>query len=114
MVYFAANAVSPAAVAGGPQAYFNPYYKASCGCGSSFPQVTMNQQGVRENFTPSNGGASRGQGQAIPMPVPMPMPMPMPMPQAPAAPMCTLTATAPPAGCCHPAPLHCDCCNGSG
>lgn len=104
MVYFAANGVSPAFVAKGPEPYHNPYYKTSCGCGSSFPQVTMDPRGVRENFT-ANGGAAGG------------APAPAVMPQrvmAPAAPMCTLTATAPPAGCCHPAPLHCDCCNGSG
>jgi hypothetical protein len=106
MVYFSANSVAPASVAGGPQAYVNPYYKTQCGCGSGNSQVQLTSQGVREGFSTSVTGdhaheipagafyqAGSGSG---------------------GAPMCTLTATAPPAGCCHPAPLHCDCCNGSG
>lgn len=99
MVYFAANATSPAMTAGGPQTYQNPYYKTQCGCGSGRSQVTMQPQNVREGFN-ANGN---GMGQP-----------PMLQDASGAAPMCTLTATAPPAGCCHPAPLHCDCCNGSG
>ena len=103
MVYFAANAQPPAMTAGGPQTYQNPYYKASCGCGTGRPQTTILPAGAREGFAASNEGMQH-------------------MGDAPqglqagggGAPMCTLTATAPPAGCCHPAPLHCDCCNGSG
>ena len=103
MVYFAA-ARTPAATAGGPQTYQNPYYKASCGCGTGRTQTTiLPASGAREGFAaaqegmqhmgdPAQGLQAGGGG----------------------APMCTLTATAPPAGCCHPAPLHCDCCNGSG
>lgn len=99
MVYFAGNAQTPAAVAQGPQTYQNPYYTTSCGCGSGLNQVTMTAgQPAREGFSASHEGMQGRNLQAG---------------QA-AAPMCTLTATAPPAGCCHPAPLHCDCCNGSG
>lgn len=104
MVYFSANAAAPATVAGGPQTYQNPYYKTQCGCGSGRTQVEMvPAQGVREGF--NNNAAPLGDVPVGAMPL-----------QAGngAAPMCTLTATAPPAGCCHPAPLHCDCCNGSG
>ena len=102
MVYSAFNATSPASTAGGPVTYQNPYYKTQCGCGSANPQVTMQPAGgVREGFTEHTkhlgdmpkGGNLRARGDHAP---------------------CTLTATAPPAGCCHPAPLHCDCCNGSG
>ena len=105
MVFFASSGIAPGSVAGGPQPYFNPYYKASCGCGSSNYQVTENQYGARENFTPGGAAAQQAPAGRAAMPPPM---------MAPAAPMCTLTATAPPAGCCQPAPLHCDCCNGSG
>jgi len=99
MVYFASSGVAPAMTAAGPVSYQNPYYKTSCGCGSGNPQVTIGaQQPVRENFTP---GMQMQAQQAARL-------------QAPAGSMCTLTATAPPAGCCNPAPLHCDCCNGSG
>lgn len=96
MVYFASNSISPAMTARGPQTYQNPYFKASCGCGSGHQQTTMLPSNVREGFT-ANGAGDVPQGLS-----------------AGGAPMCTLTATAPPAGCCHPAPLHCDCCNGSG
>ena len=98
MVYHAFNATPPAMTAGGPQTYQNPYYKTQCGCGSGHTQVTMQPAGVREGF-------SNGRGDA---------PQMLPVQASVGAPMCTLTATAPPAGCCHPAPLHCDCCNGSG
>ncbi len=105
MVYNAFNATSPALTAGGPQTYQNPYYKTQCGCGSGTQQVTMRPQGVREGFNSQEGlrmGDVPQQGlQQL-------------QSGGGAAPMCTLTATAPPAGCCHPAPLHCDCCNGSG
>lgn len=96
MVYFASNAVAPAMTAGGPQTYQNPYYKTQCGCGSSHGNgANIVSDQMREGFT------AAGPRPAMPL-------------QAGSAPMCTLTATAPPAGCCHPAPLHCDCCNGSG
>jgi len=111
MVYFSSNSQSPAAVAGGPQTYQNPYYTTSCGCGSGNTGVTMAANyPVREGFSASHEGMQQARG-----PAPAGQPMPAPVMTAPAAaPMCTLTATAPPAGCCHPAPLHCDCCNGSG
>jgi hypothetical protein len=105
MVYFASNATTPAMTAGGPQSYQNPYYKTQCGCGSSHGNgVNVLASGAREGFT-----AGAGPSQA-----PIAVPAPAVGVQAGAAPMCTLTATAPPAGCCHPAPLHCDCCDGSG
>ncbi|KKM61607.1 hypothetical protein LCGC14_1530000 [marine sediment metagenome] len=95
MVYFASNATAPALTAGGPQTYQNPYYKTQCGCGSGRTQVTMQPTGVREGFNTQEGmkgdvpqGALQLGGGGG------------------GAPMCTLTATAPPAGCCHPAPLH--------
>ena len=105
MVYFAANATAPAMTAQGPQTYNNPYYKTQCGCGSGRTQVEMTPQlGAREGFNANNNNqGDLPQGG-----------MPLQALGAGAAPMCTLTATAPPAGCCHPAPLHCDCCNGSG
>lgn len=97
MVYFASNSVAPAMTAGGPQTYQNPYYKTQCGCGSGRSQVTL-QAPQREGFAAREG-----------------LQGPMPLQAAGgAAPMCTLTATAPPPGCCNPAPLHCSCCNGSG
>jgi hypothetical protein len=106
MVYHAFNATPPAMTAGGPETYQNPYYKASCGCGSANTSVNMTAAGVREGFSTREGMKHMG---------------PQPAMGAQGlqaggggAPMCTLTATAPPAGCCHPAPLHCDCCNGSG
>ena len=103
MVYYAANSTAPALTAGGPQSYHNPYYKTQCGCGSSNPQVTIQAaQPTREGFS---GRENMTAGD---------MPAAGYQAGAGAAPMCTLTATAPPAGCCHPAPLHCDCCNGSG
>ena len=107
MVYFASNATAPAMTAGGPQTYQNPYYKTQCGCGSSNGSG-VNLVPAREGFASGREGMHVGaQHQGV-------------APQAGlqagggGAPMCTLTATAPPAGCCHPAPLHCDCCNGSG
>lgn len=104
MVYFASNATTPAMTAGGPQSYQNPYYKTQCGCGSS-RGTGVNILPQREGFN-ANGNGNVGQ---------LPAQGPVQLPQGPGgAPMCTLTATAPPAGCCHPAPLHCDCCNGSG
>jgi hypothetical protein len=111
MVYQANNAVPPAMTAGGPQTYHNPYYKTQCGCGSGRLQVTSVPAGSREGFAARENMQMNGNGNGNGH-----------MGQAPAglqagqvsAPMCTLTATAPPAGCCHPAPLHCDCCNGSG
>jgi hypothetical protein len=107
MVYQSFNSVAPSMTAGGPQSYQNPYYKTQCGCGSGWPQVTIQPTlPAREGFNVMNGQNGQNMGQAPMMPV-------QPLPQA-GAPMCTLTATAPPAGCCHPAPLHCDCCNGSG
>lgn len=101
MVYFAANSTPPALTAMGPQTYQNPYYKASCGCGTGRSQTTMLPNNAREGF--ATEGMSVGES-----------PMNLQQPGGGSAPMCTLTATAPPAGCCHPAPLHCDCCNGSG
>lgn len=100
MVYFANNSTTPSMVAGGPQAHQNPYYKTGCGCGASNGAgVTMQPAGAREGFAARENMTAPSMPQALP--------------QA-AGSMCTLTATAPPAGCCHPAPLHCDCCNGSG
>lgn len=108
MVYFSANAVPPAHTAVGPQSYQNPYFKTSCGCGSSNPQITMGPRaGVREGFTLTNNGGAA----AVPTMAPAPAivaPAPAVVAQAAPAGMCTLTATAPPAGCCHPAPLHSD------
>ena len=102
MVYFASNATPPAMTASGPQTYQNPYYKASCGCGTGRQQTTILPAGAREGFAAREGmQVGDVPAQAL-------------QAGAGAAPMCTLTATAPPAGCCHPAPLHCDCCNGSG
>jgi hypothetical protein len=108
MVYYSANSQSPAGVAGGPQTYQNPFYTTSCGCGSGNNQVTMTAYApVREGFQVGNGQMANG-NRGLP-------PSGAMLPSGPVtAPMCTLTATAPPAGCCHPAPLHCDCCNGSG
>lgn len=111
MVYFAANSVPPSATAGGPQTYSNPYYKASCGCGTGNVQTTMLPAGAREGFTASYEGMQHNGAGDAPAQGQQPMPL---QAGSGAAPMCTLTATAPPAGCCHPAPLHCDCCNGSG
>jgi len=101
MVYFSTNATPPAMVAGGAQSYQNPYYQAQCGCGSGRRQVTEVPVGVREGF----GMREHMESQQVQAPQ---------LQAGGGAPMCTLTATAPPAGCCHPAPLHCDCCNGSG
>ena len=116
MVYFSANAQAPATVAGGPQTYQNPFYTTSCGCGSSNSQVTMaGALPVRENFQANFNGQFNGQMQGPNGLNAQMMPLQMPLQAGPvSAPMCTLTATAPPAGCCNPAPLHCDCCNGSG
>lgn len=111
MPYFASSGVAPSCVARGPQTYMNPYYKTSCGCGSANNSYeltapnTNNREGFGCGARPSggNGGGGNREGMNVacgPCPV--------------AAPSCTLTATAPPAGCCHPAPLHCSCCNGSG
>jgi hypothetical protein len=114
MVYFSANSQAPANVAGGPQTYQNPFYTTSCGCGSGNNQVTMTAYApVREGFQvggqmPNGNGMPNGQMANGNRGAPV-----MQAGQL-TAPMCTLTATAPPAGCCHPAPLHCDCCNGSG
>lgn len=98
MVYYATNAPTPASVAGGPRTYVNPYIP-QCGCGSAAKATC----GVpsRENFRAVER-MQMPQGVARLQAAPL------------QAPSCTLTATAPPAGCCHPAPLHCDCCNGSG
>lgn len=92
MVYSASSGASPASRSSGPVTYKNPYFTSGCGCGSGLPQNTM--------APPMMNGVPQREGLEV----------------APAAqpPMCTLTATAPPAGCCHPAPLHCSCCNGSG
>lgn len=97
MVYFASAGQLPAFTAGGPQTYQSaPFYKTSCGCGAGNQSLTMApRMPAREGFNAEPQG------------------MPVQLPQQ-GAPMCTLTATAPPAGCCNPAPLHCDCCNGSG
>lgn len=104
MVYFSSNAVPPAMTAGGAQSYQNPYYQASCGCGSGRKQVTEVPFGAREGFgVREHMAVGDVPAQAVQLQAGVG-----------AAPMCTLTATAPPAGCCHPAPLHCDCCNGSG
>jgi len=104
MVFFAANAVNPSSVAGGPQSYQNPYFTTSCGCGSGLNQVTMVPARAQrqEGFQVSQEGMQH-QNQMLPQ---------MGAPGG-AAPMCTLTATAPPAGCCHPAPLHCEDCSTS-
>lgn len=119
MVYFASSGLAPAQTAAGPQSYQNPYYKSSCGCGSSNPQVTLGTRRMREGFT-ANGAEAVPAGMvgampAAPEPVPTAAPLVMPVAAAamPAVSMCTLTAAAPPAGCCHPAPLHCDSCTGS-
>nr|QBK87107.1 MAG: hypothetical protein LCMAC201_00090 [Marseillevirus LCMAC201] len=95
MVYYASNAVAPSMTSGGPQTYHNPYYKTQCGCGSGRPQVTMQPAGVREGFNAQEG--MKGDAPQGGMPY---------QAGGGGAPMCTLTATAPPAGCCHPAPLH--------
>jgi hypothetical protein len=94
MVYSASSGSAPSQVAGGPVTYRNPYFNSGCGCGTAVPSVQLAPP------TPSREGFEAPAGAQV----------------APAAqpPMCTLTATAPPAGCCHPAPLHCSCCNGSG
>lgn len=106
MVYYASNSVAPALTAGGPQAYSQPLYKTSCGCGTGTNETTILPARRQENFTAEylNGGNGNGNGA----------PAPAQALQAGGGPLCTLTATAPPAGCCNPAPLHCDCCNGSG
>lgn len=93
MVYSATSGVSPAQAAGGPVPYKIPYFTSGCGCGpATAPSVNMPPP------TPMREGLEVN-GQVA---------------QAAQPPMCTLTATAPPAGCCNPAPLHCSCCNGSG
>ena len=115
MVFFAANAVNPSSVAGGPQSYQNPYFTTSCGCGSGLNQVTMVPpvgagNGRREGFQVQENMQHQGmqhqgmQQQMLP---------PQMGAGGGAAPMCTLTATAPPSGCCHPAPLHCEDCSTS-
>lgn len=90
MVYYASSGSHPSLVSSGPSTLKNPYYNKRCGCGSANPTVQLTAP-VREGF---EAGA------------------PVVSPSQPS--MCTLTATAPPASCCAPAPLHCDCCNGSG
>lgn len=96
MVYFSSNAVPPAMTAGGAQSYQNPYYQASCGCGSGRKQVTEVPFGAREGFgVREHMAVGDVPAQAVQLQAGVG-----------AAPMCTLTATAPPAGCCHPAPLH--------
>lgn len=110
MTYSTSNSVYPSQVAQGAVTYQNPYFRSNCGCGSGLQSQNMVPR-TREGFNVERMTATNGNGNgngAVPM-------MPV-VPQAgPAqAPMCTLTATAPPAGCCHPAPLHCDCCNGAG
>ena len=115
MVYQAFNSATPASRSMGPMTYHNPYFKTACGCGSGNEQVTVAPAGAREGFTYENmqaqpqpqhhAGAAQPHHQGQPQ---------MGLGVGPSQPGCTLTATAPPAGCCHPAPLHCDCCNGSG
>ncbi len=89
MVYYASSGLPPSTTAEGPVTYRNPYYNAGCGCGSAVPALRR-----REGLEVSNGNG-------LP---PAPAPAPAGAPGY-APPMCTLTATAPPAGCCHPAPL---------
>lgn len=98
MVYSASSGASPSQVAGGPVTYRNPYFNSGCGCGTAVPSVQLAppMPAQREGLeVPQFPTAAQVMAGAQP-------------------PMCTLTATAPPAGCCHPAPLHCSCCNGSG
>lgn len=136
MSYFANNSTTPAMVAAGPQTYHNPYYKTQCGCGSSEGNgvnilPTQQRVGRREGFQAGSVTAMAPNGAQVhgvvagngvgPLPtqgvlnnVQLMPPQQVLQAGMGAAPMCTLTATAPPAGCCHPAPLHCDCCNGSG
>jgi hypothetical protein len=90
MVYSASSGLPPSSVARGPASYRNPNFNSGCGCGTASPQFV--------NMPPR-------QREGLEAPVVSPASQP---------PMCTLTATAPPAGCCNPAPLHCSCCNGSG
>lgn len=80
------NGNSPSATAQGPVTYRSPNFKSGCGCGVSTARP------AREGF--------RFERMDAPAVAPA-------VPQAPAyaPPMCTLTATAPPAGCCNPAPL---------
>lgn len=97
MSAFTQNNISPKMVAGGPVTYQNPYYKPQCGCGSGQPQLQITPAlGVREGFQGMQGMQGMMGGYEA------------------GSSGCTLTGTTPPAGCCHPAPLHCDCCNGSG
>jgi hypothetical protein len=113
MTYLANNSTYPSQVAQGAVTYQNPYFRSNCGCGSG--QVSHNmtvKTPTREGFNmvqPMNAHM----GNAVPPHMAQVDPH-MGQLVAPQAPMCTLTATAPPAGCCHPAPLHCDCCNGAG
>lgn len=105
MTYTASNQVTPLEASQGAVTYRNPYFKSSCGCGSGNVNGGMPMP-ARENFMANNMNANgNGNGNGM-QPVAPPM-----APLAPAhggnAPMCTLTATAPPAGCCNPAPLHC-------
>jgi hypothetical protein len=92
MVYSASSGFPPSARACGPTTYRNPNFSSGCGCGTAVP-APMQMAPLRQRE-----GLDVG-------PVVAPAAQP---------PMCTLTATAPPAGCCNPAPLHCSCCNGSG
>lgn len=114
MVYFKTVATQNTAV--GPQNYHagSSFYKTSCGCGSGsnfvnvLPQAPM-REGFNNGNARMNGNGNMGNGNMGNGNMPAPY-----RGNGNAAPMCTLTATAPPAGCCNPAPLHCDCCNGSG
>ena len=89
MVYSASSGLPRLATVTGPVAYRNPVSNLGCGCGTASPQSVNMPPRQREGL----------EGPVV----------------APASqPMCTLTATAPPASCCNPSPLHCSCCNGSG
>lgn len=95
MTYTAFNSVNPSQVTQGPVTGQNPYFKSTCGCGSGTGNMTMPAHNMhRENFTAQNGGNTA--------------PMKPVTPNNP--PMCSLSSSAPPAGCCHPAPLHCSDC----
>ncbi len=117
MVYYATNAPTPASVAGGPRTYINPYVP-QCGCGSAARAscgVPSADIPAREGFRAIERMGCHSPPTGCGAPKVVRAPAVACLPTVPLqAPACTLTATAPPAGCCHPAPLHCDCCNGSG
>ena len=107
MVYYS-NSIGSRNTAVPTAGYVSPAggLKAGCGCGSAsgLQSYTLQSQApVREGFQ-----------AAAAAPAATAAPVAAQLSAGGGAPMCTLTATAPPAGCCHPAPLHCDCCNGSG